>query len=122
MEEIKFIKDAATYNLAPSENETANALIIYNENDHRSEAVINLIVKKDSELYNSGEINLYQKIKITLTMESLLNVAITGSIELYFTNPEKIEKSGANKYKINSSQFQLIGKPRLNIGREYEVE
>jgi len=119
---IKFVKDTATYNLAPSENDTANALIIYNENDHRQEAVINLIVNKDSELYNSGVLNLYQKIKITLTMESLLNVAIAGSIELYFTNPEKIEKSGANKYKINSSQFQLIGKPKLNIGREYEIE
>ncbi|MCL1901943.1 MAG: hypothetical protein FWG51_06075 [Firmicutes bacterium] len=119
---IKFIKDTGTYNLTPSENETANALILYNENDHRQEAVINLIVKKNSELYNLGELNLYQKIKITLTMESLLNVAISGSVELYFTNPEKIEKSGANKYKINSSQFQLIGKPKLNIGREYEIE
>jgi len=112
---MKFVKDTETYIFSPGEGIPANALIIYNTNDQRFESIINLVMKKESDFYKDGEINLYKNIKITLSMESVLNVVVTGVIELYFTNPEKIEKSGASKYKINSSQIQLIGRPRLDI-------
>jgi len=55
-------------------------------------------------------------------MISLLGVVVDGSIELYFTNPEKIDKTGANKYRINSSQFELIGAPKLGEHKEYEID
>jgi len=75
--------------------------------------VVNLIEKKDSGFFNVKEVNQFSKIKINLTMQSLLGVAIDGIIELYFTNPQKIEKSGHSKYNIISSHFEVNGMPKL---------
>lgn len=119
---MKFDKENSTHIFVPPEGNEAAALILYSETDHRSETIMNLIMKKTSGFYKTGEINNFLKIKINLNMESLLSVIVSGSIELYFTNPEKIEKSGANRYKINSSQFELIGKPYLNIEKEYNAD
>ena len=96
-----------------SASRPAQALILYNETDRRSEAVVNLIMKKSGDFYKPGTVNPFLKIKISLTMHSLLGVSVTGWVELYFTNPLKIEESGANKYKINSSQFEVSGLPVL---------
>lgn len=109
------MKGNSTHNFFPPEGET-NALILYNESDKRSEAIINLIMKKTSDTV--GEINPFLKIKINLDKESLLGVIVGGSIVFYQSG--KNRKTGANKYKINSSQFEIAGKPRLNIEKEYE--
>lgn len=113
LSKIKFEKENSTHIFVPTDGTETNVLILYNETDHRQEIVVNLIMKKTSLFYKVGEVNSFLNIKINLEMESLLGVIIAGAIELYFTNPEKIEKSGANRYKINSSQFEIIGKPRL---------
>ena len=91
-----------------------HALILYNDEEKRQEVSINLIVNKDSEFYTTDIINPFTKIKLNLTMHSFLGVAVTGWTELYFTNPQKLEKDGTNKYKINSSQFQIVGLPTLD--------
>jgi len=122
LSKIKFEKENSTHIFIPTEGNESTVLILYNEIDHRMETIINLIMKKGSQFYTAEEINPFLKIKISLTLESLLGVIIGGAIELYFTNPEKIEKSGANKYKINSSQFEILGKPRLNVGKEYDPD
>lgn len=110
---IKFEKENSTHIFIPIDGRETTVLILYNEVNHWQEIVVNLIMKKNGLFYTVGEINPFLKIKINLNMESLLGVMIGGAIELYFTNPEKIEQSGANRYKINSSQFEIIGSPRL---------
>ncbi|MDR2201926.1 MAG: hypothetical protein LBP26_04090 [Clostridiales bacterium] len=117
--QFKFEKPGNTYRFVPSDGAHASALILYNEAEHRSEAVVNLVMRKDGDFYKLGEINPFLKIKTHLEMESLLGVTVAGSIELYFTNPENIEESGANKYAINSSQFELAGMPRLAVSKEF---
>jgi len=92
---------------------SSHGLILHNENDHRSEVVVNFIYKKSSDFFVTDELNLFTKIKINLTMQSLLGVMVAGATELYFTNPLKLDKDGANKYKINSSHFEVIGMPTL---------
>ncbi|MCL2062265.1 MAG: hypothetical protein FWH03_06560 [Firmicutes bacterium] len=104
--------EGTEYHFIPCLNQSSS-LILYNETDHRNEVVVNLITKKDSDFYTSCALNPFAKIKIRLTMQSLLGVAVHGAIELYFTNPEKLEKSGANRYKIVSSHFEIEGAPEL---------
>ena len=98
-----------------------SALILYNDDEKRQEVSVNLIVNKDSEFYNEDIVNPFTKIKLNVTMHSFLGVAVTGWTELYFTNPQKLEKDGANKYKINSSQFQISGLPVLNDSVNMEI-
>ena len=88
-------------------------LILYNDDEKRQEVSVNLIVNKDSEFYIHEIINPFTKIKIFLTMHSFLGVEVSGWTELYFTNPQKLDKDGANRYKITSSQFQISGLPKL---------
>ena len=109
---FKFSKDGKDHRFVNCGRMT-NSLILYNEQDHRSEALVNLIMRKGSEFYKPGAVNPFLKIKINLTMVSLLGVAVTGWIELYFTNPERLESDGSSKYKINSSQFEVSGLPQL---------
>ncbi|MCL2177163.1 MAG: hypothetical protein FWB72_04390 [Firmicutes bacterium] len=92
---------------------SCQCLIIFNEKDKRNELVVNLIMKKDSEFFIEGEIDIFSRIRINLTVQSLLGVVITGWTELYFSNPTKQEKYGANKYKIESSYFEISGLPTL---------
>ena len=89
------------------------ALILYSDDDKRQEVTVNLIANKHSEFYSNDIVNPFTKIKLLVTMHSFLGVAVTGWNELYFTNPQKLEKDGTNKYKINSSQFQISGLPTL---------
>src|SRR5690554_6821022 len=63
--------------------------------------------------YKVVEGKLISKIKMDLTIVSLLGVGIYGMSELYFTNPVKIEGDLTNTYKINSSNFILKGMPFL---------
>jgi len=119
---FKFTKAADSHRFAPASDGLGKALLLYNESAKRQEAVINLVMSKDSKFYSLNELNQFEKIKIDLEMESLLGVIVRGSIELYFTNPEKLEKTGASKYRINSSQFELVGTPKLAASKEYEID
>ncbi|GHU99305.1 hypothetical protein FACS1894211_04480 [Clostridia bacterium] len=112
---FKFVKDEKDHRFVSCGGPTA-ALILFNEDDKRSEIVVNLIMKKSSEFYKPRAVNPFLKIKVNLTMQSLLGVAVSGWIELYFTNPLKLDKDGVNKYKINSSQFEVSGLPVLLHG------
>ena len=118
---FKFVKEGTSHLFVACAGNN-NSLIIHNENDHRDEVIVNLIMKNDSAFYPVGEVVNFLKIKISLTMQSLLGVSVKGWIELYFTNPLKLEEGGGNKYKINSSQFEVSGLPVLqnSVGEELD--
>lgn len=109
---FKFSKEGKDFRFVPCTG-GMNALILHDEEDAYQVVAINLIVKKDSDFYTSQDVVPFRKIKLNLTMYSLLGVAVSGWTELYFTNPKKLEKNGANQYKINSSQFKISGVPEL---------
>jgi len=114
---FKFVKEGGSHIFVPC-GKNNGSLIIYNDADRRNEVVVNLITDNTSEFFADGEIIPFLKIKANLTMQSLLGVAVTGWVELYFNNPLKLENSGANKYKINSSEFEISGLPVLTRGKE----
>jgi len=91
----------------------ANTLIIYDEATKCRVILASLIIKKDDDFFVSDEVNPFGKIKLNLSMHSVLGVEVEGWTELYFTNPRKAEKDGANVYKITSSQFKISGLPTL---------
>jgi len=105
-------KEDSTHNFMPCSGDF-KALLLYNETDERQEISVNLIVPKDSELYSDKSVDVFTKIRLHIKMHSFLGVAVTGWTELYFSNPQKLEKDGASKYKIHSSQFQIVGLPEL---------
>jgi hypothetical protein len=109
---FKFSKEGKDHRFVPCSGGN-NTLILFSENDQKQVVTVNLIAKKDNEFYTPDAVIPFIKIKLNLTMYSLLGVAVTGWTELYFTNPRKLEKSGANMYKINSSQFRISGLPTL---------
>jgi hypothetical protein len=88
-------------------------LIINSEEDKHPELVLNLIMKSDNAFDTVSKVIPFTKIRLNLIMQSLLGVATQGKIELYFTNPKKLDESGANKYTIQSSQFHTVGQPIL---------
>ena|SRR5690554_5011642 len=98
----------------PTENDYSRAFLLYNEQTKRNNVIINLIVKKDSDFFDPHQINVFSKIKMNMTITSLLGVKINGMSELYFTNPVQIEGDLTNTYKINSSNFILSGMPYVN--------
>ena len=115
---FKFKREGREYRFLPCMGNN-ESLILFNEIDHRTEVIVNLIMRRDSEFFMPNQLNPFSKIKISLSMHSLLGVAIKGAIELYFTNPEQTEISGANKYPILSSHFEIDGLPILthnNLG------
>ena len=109
---FKFSKEGKDHRFVPC-TKGSNTLILQDDVSNNQILTVNLITKKDSDFYTSTEIVPFRKIKLNLTMYSLLGVAVTGWTELYFTNPQKLEKNGANQYKINSSQFKISGLPVL---------
>ena len=109
---FKFTKEDGDHRFVPCGTFT-DSLILYSETDKRQEIVVNLVMRKSSEFFKAGAVIPFLKIKIGLSMCSLLGVEVKGNIELYFTNPEKLEASGANKYRIISSHFEVSGFPRL---------
>ena len=109
---FKFSKEGKDHRFVPCTH-GSNTLILQDEEGKNQVLAVNLITRKDSDFYKSTEVVPFKKIKLNLTMCSLLGVAVTGWTELYFTNPRKLEKNGANQYKINSSQFKISGLPVL---------
>ena len=117
---ILMVRENTVHSFVPC-SKSFHALILYNEDEKRQEASVNLIVDKDSEFYNEDITNPFTKIKVHVKMHSFLGVAVAGWMELYFTNPQKLERDGANKYKINSSQFQITGLPTLAEALESDI-
>lgn len=112
--QIYFERDNKRYFFIPPNNfKHSRAFLLYNEQTKRNNVIINLIVKKDSTFFIPSEINIFSKIKMDLTITSLLGVSIHGMSELYFTNPVKIEGDLTNTYKINSSNFIVKAMPYL---------
>lgn len=113
--QIYFERDNTRFFFVPPKNHTySRAFLLYNEQTKRNNVIINLIVKKGSTFFVPAEINIFSKIKMDMTIVSLLGVGIHGMSELYFTNPVKIEGDLTNTYKINSSNFILKGMPFLS--------
>ena len=90
-------------------------LILWNEKKQRQELSLNLIARKDSDFFCETTVTPFTKIKVFLSMHSVLGVVVKGWTELYFTNPQKRERDGANKYIINSTQFAIAGVPELEV-------
>jgi len=117
---IKMNRQDKVHNFIPCAR-NFSALILYNDDKKCQEVSVNLITTKDSEFAQQDVVNPFTKIKFFLTMHSFLGVAVTGWTELYFSNPQNLEKDGANKYKINSTQFQIVGLPTLKKSVEDDI-
>lgn len=76
--------------------------------------IVNIVFNKSSNFFND-ELNLFTKIKISITVSSVLGVSINGNSELYFTNPTQTEGQGLHTYKINSSNFITTSPPYLDV-------
>lgn len=120
---LTFERNSVKYRfLAPKSEGESFAFLLYNECYKSNNAIINLVVKKDSNFFSFDKINEFTKIKITLRINSLLGVEVKGVSELYFTNPERKDKDGGNTYKINSSIFLLGDMPKLSDFTHYKSE
>ncbi len=111
---IRFKRDDKEYFfITPKSAKHTNGFLLFNEESHNKDVIINLIVRCDSDFFKFGTINYFSKIKINLTAVSVLGIAIEGISELHFTNPEHKETDGSNIYKINSSSFFLTNQPHI---------
>lgn len=109
---LKFEREDQIYEFySGSGLEESKVFILYNEQTKRNNVIINLITPIGSSFFNKKEVNIFSKIKIYITITSLLGVEVRGISELYFTNPEQIEGDGTNTYRINSSNFGLLAMP-----------
>jgi len=87
--DLKFMRDEESFTFyPPNQEEESQAYILYNENTKRNNAIINLVVPKDSDFFISSQINDFSKITIKIGIISLLGVKVKGVVELYkpFTN------------------------------------
>ncbi|WP_025725502.1 hypothetical protein [Acholeplasma granularum] len=110
--QIYFERENRRYFFVPPTNHAyARAFLLFNEQTKRNNVIINLIVRKESSFFDPHLINVFSKIKMDMTITSLLGVGINGMSELYFTNPLQIEGDLTNTYKINSANFILKGMP-----------
>lgn len=110
IERFLFTKNEKDYNFVPC-SEDNRAMMLQDEANNRSAISVNLIIEKESEFYVPGKVSEFSKMRINLSMFSLLGVVVSGWMELYFTNPQKREKDGASIYMINSSRFRIAGLP-----------
>ncbi len=110
---IKFERDTEVFNFVPMKHEEkTRAFLLYNEKTQRSNIIVNIVFNESSNFF-SEKVNLFSKIKLKLTVSSILGVSINGSSELYFTNPTQTEGHGLQTYKINSSTFITTSLPYL---------
>jgi hypothetical protein len=105
--------DKSYYFTSPEESGETDAFVLYNENTKKNNAIINLVLDKNSDFFDKDKVNLFSKIKMFISITSLLGVEVGGITELYFTNPEMRELDGANIYQINSSNFKLLVGPKI---------
>ncbi|MCL2586953.1 MAG: hypothetical protein FWE31_01800 [Firmicutes bacterium] len=114
---VKFInlmldREDETHKFVPC-SEDYQGLIIWNETKKRQELSVNLILPKGSGFYNEETVTPFSRIKIFMSMHSTLGVVVKGWTDLYFTNPQRRDSDGANKYLISSSRFRISGLPEL---------
>lgn len=109
---FRFAREANKYVFVPCGDEM-NTLILYDDTIKSSVMLAGLIIKKGGDFLMCDKVTPFGKIKLNLSMRSLLGVEVSGWTELYFTNPRKLDKDGANMYKITSSQFKISGLPIL---------
>ncbi|MCL2255789.1 MAG: hypothetical protein FWC11_02905 [Firmicutes bacterium] len=109
---VKFTEDEKENIFLPCGG-ICDSLILFNEKDHRSEIVINLITRKDDRFFNQDVTSPFLKVKMKTVMQSLLGVAVTGEHELYFSNEKK--NKDHHKYEINSTHFEVSEMPKLVI-------
>ncbi|VEU79599.1 hypothetical protein [Haploplasma axanthum] len=114
LQKIRFEREGVKFNFIPAYGRTeTQGYILYNEQTKRNNLIINLVFNKDSGYFSEEELNKFSKIKIFLSVVSILGVKIKGISELYFTNPTIIEGDGLHTYKINSANFSLTQKPSI---------
>jgi len=109
---FRFSREGTQYRFVPCAP-GLNTLILHDEAGQNNFVLVNLIINKSGDFYTRDAVTPFGKIKLNLSMTSLLGVEVAGWTELYFTNPRKLEKDGANMYKITSSQFKISGLPTL---------
>ncbi|NLK13119.1 MAG: hypothetical protein GX312_05940 [Candidatus Phytoplasma sp.] len=120
--QIRFERDLKKYYFRPTnERQEETGYILYNETTKRNNLIMNLIVKKDNDFFDQ-EVNVFTKIKIIINVVSLLGVTTKGINELYFTNPTQKEGDGLHTYKINSSNFTLLERPKIESLDELEFD
>jgi len=107
---FRFAREEAKYRFVPCSSDV-NTLILYDDVTKTNTILAGLVIKKDCDFWSRDAVAPFGKIKLNLSMRSLLGVEVSGWIELYFTNPRKLDKDGANLYNINSTQFQVSGLP-----------
>lgn len=111
---IKFERGEKVFNFIPMKHEKlTRGYLLYNEKTKRSNMIINVVFNRSSEFFNE-DLNLFSKIKISLSVSSVLGVTISGNSELFFTNPTHAEGRDLNTYKINSSNFLTTSLPYLD--------
>lgn len=110
---FKFSRDETDYCFVPC-GDGINTMILQDIDGSNKYVLANLIIRKDGDFFvRSGDVTPFGKIRLNLSMRSLLGVEVDGWIELYFINPLKLEKGYINVYKITSSQFKISGLPTL---------
>jgi hypothetical protein len=113
LERITFERDVRKYRFVFSTRKENDAFLLFNEFTRRRNMIINLIFKNEDDFFNLNEISNFSKLKIRLSIISVLGVKIKGISELYFTNPVQIEGDLSNTYKITSSIFTMTENPKL---------
>lgn len=118
---LKFTKEEAEYRFVTccSNNES---LVLFNEDEKRSEVSVNLIIKKDSGFYPFSQASSFSKLRIFFTVQSLLGVLVTGTVQLYFSNQQIREAGTISKFRINSSHFEIAGLPTLRSPVESDLK
>ncbi len=120
--QIRFERDLKRYYFHPTnDRQEETGYILYNETTKRNNLIMNLIVRKDNDFFNQ-EVNVFTKIKIIIKVVSLLGVTTKGINELYFTNPTQTEGDGLHTYKINSSNFTLLERPKIESLDDLEFD
>lgn len=111
---IKFEKGEQQFIFVPMAQErSTQTYLLHNEKTKRRNMIVNIVFNKSSNFFNE-EVNLFTKIKMSLTVGSVLGVSINGNSELFFTNPTQTEGQGLHTYKINSSNFLTTSLPYLD--------
>ncbi|MFA7588720.1 MAG: hypothetical protein WCY22_00015 [Acholeplasmataceae bacterium] len=114
LNKIKFEREEKDYEfIKPDSLVESRAYILYNEYTKRHNIIMNLVVDKNSDIFDPKAINVFSKIKLSIQITSLLGVSVSGTSELYFINPEQIEGDATNTYKINSSNFVIKEMPTI---------
>jgi hypothetical protein len=110
---ISFHRNQNRYLFRSIKGAATSGFLIFNGISNRQNLVMNLVVPSSSDFFNFGEVSPFSRIKLELTITSVLGVSLPGSVELYFENPDQVGADSSNSYKITSSIFLLNGSPTI---------